>query len=78
MGYNSCKNCKSRISRYSIDRIVDTGFGDGVRTYYFKFCWACGYFSIYPNILDEFTRAVMNNKMMIIELIDQKKLKPIL
>lgn len=75
MGYNDCKKCGRLITRYTIDRMTEDEY---IQTYYFKFCWGCGYFSIYPNIRDDFTNAIMRNKMLIIELIDQKKLKPIL
>jgi len=77
MGYNDCKNCKRKISHYTIDRVIDDYDGEYIRNYKFKFCWGCGYFSIWPNVKDEFTTSIMRNKMMIIELIEQKKLKPV-
>jgi hypothetical protein len=75
MGYNDCKKCGKLISRYSIDRETDYGV---VRNYEFKLCWGCGFFSIYPNIRDEFTVSVMKDKSLIITLIEDKLLKPIL
>jgi hypothetical protein len=78
-GYNSCKKCSRNISRYTIDREIDHPNGlPATRTYNIKLCWGCGYFSIYPNVRDEFTEAIMKNRFLIIELIEEKKLKPIL
>jgi hypothetical protein len=77
MGYNDCKKCNRKISRYEIDRLVNEFGSEYVRTYKFKFCWGCGYFSIYPNVHDEFTTSIMRNKMMIIELIENKQLRPV-
>lgn len=80
MGYigefSECKKCKKFISRYTIDREI--GNTDIVRTYKITFCWGCGYFSIYPNIRDEFTTSIMRNRFLIIDLIKDKHLKPIL
>ena len=76
--YSDCKKCQRHISRYSIDRTTLVNGIDVVKEYQVKFCWGCGYFTIYPNQLDEFTSAILNNGMLIIELIDRKKLKPIL
>ncbi len=79
MGYNSCKKCSRHISRYAIDRDVDHPNGlPAVRSYSIKLCWGCGYFSVYPNIKDEFTLAIMKNRFLIIDLIETKQLKPIL
>ncbi len=75
MGYNDCKKCGKLISRYSIDRETDY---DVVKHYEFKLCWGCGYFTIYPNVHDEFTVSVMRDKSLILTLIEDKLLKPIL
>lgn len=75
MGYNDCKKCGRLISRYSMDRENDK---DVVRNYKFNLCWGCGYFTIYPNIRDEFTVSVMRDKSLILTLIEEKLLKPIL
>ena len=78
-GHNACKKCKGMISRYMIDREVDHENGlPAVRSYTIKLCWGCGHFSIYPNVRDEFTNAIMKNRFMIIDLIQSKQLKPIL
>ena len=74
MGYNDCKKCKCIISRYTIDR-ESNGI---VKNYKFKLCWGCGYFTVYPNIVDEFTNLIMRDQTIIIELIEDKLLKPIL
>jgi hypothetical protein len=77
-GYNSCKKCKRHITRYAIDRMIDHDNGNpAVRSYSIKFCWGCGYFSIYPNIRDEFTVSIMRDKFLIIEMIESKMLKPV-
>lgn len=76
--FHHCKKCKRHISRYTIDRVANVGGLDAIKTYFIKFCWGCGYFSIYPNIRDTFTNAIMQNKHMIIDLIKEKKLKPVL
>jgi|APSaa5957512535_1039671.scaffolds.fasta_scaffold00133_46 hypothetical protein len=77
-GYNSCKKCKRHITRYTIDRAFEHVNGNqGVKTYSIKFCWGCGYFSIYPNVRDEFTNEILRNRFMIIELIEEKLLKPV-
>jgi hypothetical protein len=75
---NACKKCRRRISRYSIDRVVRHGNMDAVRTYYIKLCWGCSYFSIYPNVRDDFTNAIIRDKFMLLELIENKTLKPII
>lgn len=75
---NACKRCKRRISRYSIDRTVNENGIDSIRTYYIKLCWGCSYFSIYPNIRDDFTNSVIRNKFVLIDLIEEKMLKPII
>ncbi len=78
-GYNSCKKCSRLISRYMIDRPFDHPNGlPSTRSYNIKLCWGCGFFSIYPNVHDEFTDAIMSNKFMLIELIRENKLKPVL
>ena len=77
-GYNSCKKCKRHITRYAIDRMIDSGHDNGaVRSYSIKFCWGCGYFSIYPNVRDEFTVSIMKNRFLIIEMIENDMLKQV-
>jgi hypothetical protein len=51
---------------------------DVVKHYKFNLCWGCGYFTIYPNIRDEFTVSLMRDKSLILTLIEDKLLKPIL
>lgn len=75
MSYHNCKKCKKLISKYTIDRNIDT---PEEKNYKIKLCWGCGYFSIYPNVVDDFTTSILNNKNMIIDLIDEKLLRPIL
>lgn len=76
---NACKKCNRHISRYTIDRSIDTPEGlPTIRSYNFKLCWGCGYFSIYPDVHDTFTVAILKNKVMIIDLIKENKLKPVL
>ena len=70
-----CKKCKGYISKYTIDRV--TNYVD-VQTYKFKLCWGCGYFSILPNISGEFTDSIMEDRTIIMELIEDDLLKPIL
>ena len=76
--HDACKRCKRRISRYSIERTVNDSGVDAIRTYYIKLCWGCSYFSIYPNVRDDFTNSVIRNKFMLIDLIENKTLKPII
>jgi len=77
--YLSCKKCKRGITRYTIDRPYEHPNGNpAVRTYSIKFCWGCGYFSIYPNIRDDFTEEILRNRFLIIELIESKELKPVI
>ena len=76
--YSDCKKCHRHISRYTIERKTTENGINVVTDYYIKFCWGCGYFSIYPNEINEFTSSLLNNCMLIIELIDDKKLKPII
>ncbi len=76
---NACKKCNRHISRYMIDRSIDHPNGlPAVRSYNIKLCWGCGYFSIYPDIHDTFTTAILKNKLMILDLIKENKLKPVL
>ena len=75
MGHNDCNKCGKIISRYSMDRETDY---DVVKHYKFNLCWGCGYFTIYPNIRDEFTVSLMRDKSLILTLIEDKLLKPIL
>jgi hypothetical protein len=75
MGHNDCNKCGRLISRYSMDRETDY---DVVKHYKFNLCWGCGYFTIYPNIRDEFTVSLMRDKSLILTLIEDKLLKPIL
>jgi len=74
MGYHNCKKCDSLLSRYTIDRPIEGEY----KNYKIKLCWGCGYFSIYPNIIDDFTTSLLNDKTMIMELIADKLLRPIL
>lgn len=76
--FSDCKKCHRHISRYTIERITHPNNMEVVKDYYIKFCWGCGYFSIYPNDIDDFTTSILNNSMLIIELIGLKKLKPVL
>lgn len=75
---DECKKCKRHISKYSIDRNTNEYGSNIIRTYKITLCWGCGYFSINPNILDEFTKSILENRFLIIDLIQEKKLKPIL
>lgn len=74
----SCKKCHRHISRYTIERTKQDHGLELVKDYYIKFCWGCGYFSIYPNSIDEFTGAILQNNMLIIDMIADKKLRPVL
>jgi|3_EtaG_2_1085321.scaffolds.fasta_scaffold141389_2 hypothetical protein len=63
---------------YKIDREIDEYDELYTKSYIIKLCWGCGYFMIHPNIIDEFTISIMNNRFMIIELIESNELIPIL
>lgn len=78
VSFSDCKKCHRHISRYTIERNHNQHGINIVKEYYIKFCWGCGYFSIYPNERDEFTDSILENNMIIIDLIDKKKLKPVL
>jgi hypothetical protein len=74
MGYNECKKCKGMISKYTIDKQID----DDYKNYKIKLCWACGHFSIYPNVIDDFTSSILKDKSLILTLIEEKLLRQIL
>jgi|APSaa5957512493_1039668.scaffolds.fasta_scaffold29637_4 hypothetical protein len=76
--FNKCKHCKKLITRYEIERHIHDEGDEYDQIYHFRFCWGCGYFSIWPNVRDEFTDSIMRNQSMIIDLIQSKELKPIL
>ncbi len=63
------------MSKYAIDRLID---GVEVRYYKLDLCWGCGYFSILPQISDDFTESIMADRTIIMELIAEDLLKPIL
>jgi len=40
-------------------------------------CWLDGYFEILPEVLNEFTLAIMDNPMIILEMLHLKKMVPV-
>jgi hypothetical protein len=77
MSDDACKKCNKYITKYTTNRVVESPYHDSItKTYNIKLCWGCGYFSIFPNVRDEFTHAILQNRFLLIDLIENKEIIP--